>query len=137
MWLVLTSVLMVACPCALAMAAPFTYGSMLRSFGRNNFYLKNADVIERLASIDSVVFDKTGTVTYGNTPEVEFTGTLTQDQLASIKLLTSASTHPLSILIARSIKIKTVADLSYFKELPGKGIQAMIKGKFIQVGSAE
>ncbi len=49
MWLVLTSVLMVACPCALALAAPFTYGSMLRAFGRNQLYLKNVDVIERLS----------------------------------------------------------------------------------------
>ena len=61
---------MVACPCALALAAPFTYGSMLRVFGKNNLYLKNADVIERMASIDSVVFDKTGTVTHGEAPEV-------------------------------------------------------------------
>ncbi len=54
MWLVLTSVLMVACPCALALAAPFTLGSMLRVMGRNHLYLKNADVIERLAVIDTV-----------------------------------------------------------------------------------
>jgi Cu+-exporting ATPase len=136
MWLVLTSVLMVACPCALALAAPFTYGSMLRAFGRNNFYLKNADVIERLASIDAVVFDKTGTVTYGSIPEVEFSGTLTRDEFAAIKLLTGASTHPLSVLIAKSIRGKTDIELKYFKELPGKGIQAMINGKLVQVGSA-
>lgn len=137
MWLVLTSVLMVACPCALALAAPFTYGSMLRAFGRNDFYLKNADVIERLASIDAVVFDKTGTVTYGNIPEVEFVGSLTQDELTFIKLLTNASAHPLSSVITKSIKSKTTGKLSYFKELPGKGIQAMVNGKFVQVGSAE
>src|SRR6478609_2243341 len=75
MWLILTSVLMVACPCALALAAPFTYGSMLRVFGRHGFYLKNADVIERLAHVDSFVFDKTGTITRG-TAEVKFIGSL-------------------------------------------------------------
>jgi Cu+-exporting ATPase len=137
MWLVLTSVLMVACPCALALAVPFTYGSMLRAFGRNNFYLKNADVIERLASIDAVVFDKTGTVTYGHAPDVNFIGGLTPEELASVKLITSASTHPLSSLISKSIAGKSAPKLSYFKELPGKGIQAMINGKFLQVGSAE
>lgn len=136
-WLVLTSVLMVACPCALALAAPFTYGSMLRAFGRNNFYLKNADVIERLASIDAVVFDKTGTVTYGHVPEVNFAGNLSQEELASVKSITNASTHPLSSLISKAIAAKSVTKISYFKEIPGQGVQAMVKGKFLQVGSAE
>jgi Cu+-exporting ATPase len=137
MWLVLTSVLMVACPCALALAAPFTYGSMLRAFGRNNFYLKNADVIERLALVDAVVFDKTGTVTYGRVPDVSFTGEITDNELASVKLITSSSTHPLSSIVARSIGATAANQLSYFKEIPGKGIQAMIHGQFVQVGSAE
>jgi P-type Cu+ transporter len=137
MWLVLTAVLMVACPCALALAAPFTYGSMLRAFGRNDFYLKNADVIERLATIDAVVFDKTGTVTYGHVPEVEFIGDITKDELACVKLLTSASTHPISSLLTKAIPGKSSEKLSYFKEIPGKGVQAMINGKFVQVGAAE
>jgi Cu+-exporting ATPase len=137
MWLVLTSVLMVACPCALALAAPFTYGSMLRTFGRNNFYLKNADVIERLASVDAVVFDKTGTVTYGHVPEVNFTGSLSQKELAQVKRITSASTHPLSALVSKSIKETTSEKLCDFKEVPGKGVQAIINGQFVTVGSAE
>ncbi len=137
MWLVLTSVLMVACPCALALAAPFTYGSMLRAFGRSKFYLKNADVIERLAMVDAVVFDKTGTVTYGNTPDVQFFGSLSEGELAIVKALTGASTHPLSLLVAGSIAEKENFNLSYFKEVRGQGVQAMIDGKFVQAGSAE
>src|SRR5262249_45750132 len=93
MWLVLTSVLMVACPCALALAAPFTYGSMMRVFGRHGFYLKNADVVERLSVINSVVFDKTGTVTHGQVPQVLFEGELSDDEFSDVKLLTSFSTH--------------------------------------------
>ena len=137
MWLVLTSVLMVACPCALALAAPFTYGSMLRVFGRNGFYLKNADVIERLAAIDAIVFDKTGTVTYGHTPEVNFVGKLTEDELAAVKLITRSSTHPLSSLISKSISVKLSQGLSDFREIPGKGVQAIVNGKLFQVGSAD
>ncbi len=137
MWLVLTSVLMVACPCALALAAPFTYGTMLRVFGGNNFYLKNADVIERLASIDAVVFDKTGTVTYGKLPEVEFTGKLTKSEMLDVKLLTSCSTHPLSGIVSRSIVGEPTSPISAFKEIAGKGIQATINGKMMKVGSAE
>ena len=137
MWLVLTSVLMVACPCALALAAPFTYGTMQRVFGRSNFYLKNADVIERLANIDAVVFDKTGTVTYGKLPGIEFTGKLTDSQMLCVKLLTSCSTHPLSGIVSRSIPGEPTHTISTFKEIPGKGIQATIDGRMIQVGSAE
>jgi Cu+-exporting ATPase len=137
MWLVLTSVLMVACPCALALAAPFTYGSMLRAFGRYNFYLKNADVIERLATVDAVVFDKTGTVTYGNVPEISFVGDLSPREWAAVKLITSASTHPLSAVVSRSISEHLTGELCEFKEIAGKGIQAIVDGKFTQVGSAD
>jgi Cu+-exporting ATPase len=136
MWLVLTSVLMVTCPCALALAAPFTYGNMMRVFGRNQLYLKNADVIERLAAIDTVVFDKTGTVTHGDIPKIEFVGYLTEKQLAAIKLLTSASTHPLSVLISKSISKTREEPICNFRELPGKGIQGVIDHQFFQVGSA-
>ena len=136
MWLVVTSVLMVACPCALALAAPFTYGSMLRAFGRNQLYLKNADVIERMAGINAVVFDKTGTVTYTRQPDVQFTGRLTQEEKSWIKNLTGCSTHPLSAIIARSIHTQTPCPVENFRELPGKGIEGWIAGHKIKAGSA-
>ena len=136
MWLVLTSVLMVACPCALALAAPFTYGSMLRVFGKNKLYLKNADVIERMASIDAIVFDKTGTITHGSNPEVTFNGTLDDHEFSAVKLLTGSSSHPLSAIVSKSIHKKPVEKLSDFKETPGKGIQGIVNNQFIQAGSA-
>jgi Cu+-exporting ATPase len=135
MWLVLTSVLMVACPCALALAAPFTYGNMLRVFGRYGFYLKNADVVERLAAVNAVVFDKTGTITHGASA-VTFKGVLSVQEQGWIKLLASTSTHPLSNLVAQHITQKSHAVLIGLKELPGKGIQAVVAGKNIRIGSA-
>ncbi len=134
LWLVLTSVLMVACPCALALAAPFTYGSMLRVFGRNGFYLKNADVIERLAGIDSIVFDKTGTITHG-ADEVKFVGSIDDVDLNVVKQLTASSTHPMSNLITRSIRATANIALTDFRELPGKGIEGEAGGKLYKVGS--
>lgn len=136
MWLVLTSVLMVACPCALALAAPFTYGSMLRVFGKHQLYLKNADVIERMATIDAIVFDKTGTITHGSNPEVTFTGELSNTELSAIKLLTSSSSHPLSTIVSKSIHKKPAEKVSSFSEIPGKGIQGIVNGQFLQIGSA-
>ncbi len=137
MWLVLTSVLMVACPCALALAAPFTYGTAMRVFGRHGFYLKNADVVERLAAIDSVVFDKTGTVTHGQVPKVLFEGQLTKDEFADVKLLTGFSTHPLSNLVNKSIKERPSRTVLHFEEKPGKGIKGMIDGREYKIGSGE
>ncbi len=137
MWLVLTSVLMVACPCALALAAPFTYGSMLRAFGRNQFYLKNADVIERLAVIDAVVFDKTGTVTHGQDPKVTFVGRLSESEQRVVRQLTSYSTHPLSAVVSKSLKKQAAVAVANFRELPGKGIEADVDGVHYRIGSAD
>lgn len=67
-----TAVLIVACPCALALSTPFTLGNTMRIFGRQKFYLKNTAVIEGLSKITSVVFDKTGTITRSNKAKIEF-----------------------------------------------------------------
>jgi Cu+-exporting ATPase len=137
MWLVVTAVLMVACPCALALAAPFTYGSMLRAFGRNQLYLKNADVIERMAAIDAVVFDKTGTVTYSQQPDVQFVGFMIKPERTWVKCLTHSSTHPLSAIITKSISGQAAQHIQNFRELPGKGIEGQIEDHTIKIGSAE
>lgn len=136
MWLVVTAVLMVACPCALALAAPFTYGSMLRVLGRNQLYLKNVDVIERLASIDAVVFDKTGTVTYSQQPDVQLVGYLMKEERTWVKSLTACSTHPLSNIITKSIAGTPGIPIQHFRELPGQGIEGEVNGHHIKIGSA-
>lgn len=136
MWLVVTAVLMVACPCALALAAPFTYGSMVRVFGRNNFYLKNADVIERLGTIDAVVFDKTGTVTHGNTPDINFVGDISSDDEAAIHQLTGCSTHPLSNLLHKHLRSSGKRTVQDYKEFPGKGIEGTLGNNHYRLGSA-
>ncbi len=135
-WLVVTSVLMVACPCALALAAPFTFGSMVRAFGRRQFYLKNADVVERLASVDTVLFDKTGTVTHGSEPVVTWVGDLSDEELSSVKHLTSFSTHPLSQIVSKAPGRSVSRDIDSFMELPGKGIEGRVAGHVIAIGSA-
>lgn len=132
MWLVLTSVLMVACPCALALATPFTLGSMLRVLGRQELYLKNAEVIEKMGTVDAVVFDKTGTITTGEA-EVEYVGDVSL--LGQIRKLCSFSTHPLSVQIHNSINKSSSALITHFEEKPGLGIEGMVDGVLIKVGS--
>ena len=71
---VFTAVLIVACPCALALSTPFTLGNAMRIFGRNKFYLRNTSVIENLGKVDSIVFDKTGTITQLGKSDLDFYG---------------------------------------------------------------
>ena len=66
------SVLIVACPCALALAAPFTLGTAQRLLARRQVFLKNGLVLERMAQVDAIVFDKTGTLTAGGAEAVRF-----------------------------------------------------------------
>jgi len=131
-----TSVLIIACPCALALTVPFTFGSTLRAFGRNGFYLKNVDIIEHLYKINNIVFDKTGTLTINSKVKTRFVGSeLTQNQQRIIKSVCAHSSHPLSVAIFNSIDIDDLIEIEDFKEIPSLGISATVDGKKVNIGS--
>lgn len=135
--LAFTSVLIVACPCALALSIPFTFGNTLRWLGRNGFYLKNHRVIEDLASLDDIVFDKTGTITQKDTLQIDFVGKdLDSKELSLIRSAVQHSLHPLSQAIFKHLDA-AVLDNEKFTETPGAGIETMIEGRLIRVGSEE
>lgn len=144
---VFTAVLIVACPCALALTAPFTFGNVLRILGKQKFYLKNALVIEQLAKVDTIVFDKTGTITTNKKSNISYEGTVLSDEnLLLIKNVLRASNHPLSRMLYDYLPIPILQSKSgnetkklkvdHFEEITGKGIQAQIFGYKIQIGSA-
>jgi len=131
--------LIVACPCSLLLSATFTFGNMLRYFGKNKLYVKNASVIEALAKINTIVFDKTGTLTYTSNATIEFIGTpLTGEGKNAIYSLAKESAHPLSRLI-KDYLLKRNSILSSpilnFKELAGKGAEGFIDKKHVKLGS--
>ncbi len=133
-----TSVLIVACPCALSMSTPFTLGNTLRIFGRGKFYLKNAGVIERMALLDTVVFDKTGTLTDPANAKITYKGeTLSEETLSILKSMVDRSTHPLSNRINYWLGNKKGPALDDVKEIKGQGIEASYKGQLIRLGSKE
>ena len=145
---VFTAVLIVACPCALALTAPFTFGNILRILGKQKFYLKNALVIEQLAKVDTIVFDKTGTITTNKKSNISYEGTILSDEnLLLIKNVLRASNHPLSrmlydylpipILQSKSVNDSKKLKVDAFEEITGKGILAQIFGHQIQIGSEE
>ncbi|REH01096.1 heavy metal translocating P-type ATPase [Flavobacterium aquicola] len=134
---VFTAVLIVACPCALALTAPFTMGNMLRIFGNKHFYLKNALVIEQLAKVDTIVFDKTGTITTNSKSNISYEGKILDDtNLSMLKSVLRASNHPLSRMLYDFLPEAKRLQLDAFEEITGKGIQAVAGGVSIQMGSA-
>jgi len=134
-----SSVLIVACPCSLLLSATFTYGNMLRIFGRNKLYLKNASVIEAMAKINSIVLDKTGTITQSHSTTILYEGTpLLQKELSVIKKIVNQSSHPLSKIIAAELYDvqESAAPLNEFREIAGKGLEARLDNIPVRIGSA-
>ncbi|MBE7684939.1 HAD-IC family P-type ATPase [Tenacibaculum piscium] len=133
---VFTAVLIIACPCAIALAAPFTLGNMLRIFGKKKFYLKNATVVEQLAAIDTVIFDKTGTLTTSKENQIEYKGSeLSSEEKVLLKSALRASNHPLSRMLYSSLTAEML-DITSFKEYTGKGIEATYNNRIIKIGSS-
>lgn len=121
-----TSVLIITCPCALALTVPFTFGNSLRIMGRNQLYLKNADIIEEMAKIDVIVLDKTGTITHPESGKVVYEGELlTEEEHKIIKTAVQSSTHPLSKSIDQFLVSEVLYPHPQVTEHPGKGLECM------------
>jgi Cu+-exporting ATPase len=130
-----TAVLIVACPCALALSTPFTMSAALSIFDRNLFYLKNTAVVEQLARIDTLVMDKTGTITDGSSQRIDLDVRLSPEQRQLIYSACANSSHPLSRMICQYFgELGKLSTLNY-REMPGKGITALIGGHEVRIGN--
>lgn len=133
----ITTILIVACPCILLLAATFTRGNVLRIMGRNGFYLKNAFVLEKIAKLKSIVFDKTGTLTLSHEAQLQYQGEqLDSTTRNALKSLARHSTHPLSKALVRHLQEEGMEAVADFSELPGAGIEGTINNRKVQIGSA-
>lgn len=132
-----TSVLIVACPCALALNVPFALGNALRVLARHQFYLKDTATVERMVRITHAIFDKTGTITEADT--AEYRGEpLDQATQTAIFSLVSQSSHPVSRKIYqtyKSLMLNTLPVLDY-AEQAGGGISASVGGRQYRIGHA-
>jgi len=154
-WPVVTAVLIVACPCALALSMPFAYGHTMRLLGKAGLFLRDSEVVERMAHIDRVVFDKTGTLTAREAYELRFVGTPpTPDEERRVHTLARNSTHPLSAVLADRLRPTGVAGhppapstlrvdtpdgtppAIEVHETPGQGIEGTVQGLGVRIGSA-
>lgn len=144
-----TSVLIITCPCALALSSPFTLGNALRLLGQNGMYLKNTLTIEKLAKISSIVFDKTGTLTNTKDAKIEFAAlnseaestasanppVLSDYELQLVKSLVYHSSHPLSKKVYEHLKETPIFRTQDFKEEEGKGIEGWVDENCVKIGS--
>jgi P-type Cu+ transporter len=130
-WNVITTVLIVACPCALLLSHTFTNGNILRILAKWGLYLRHARVIEDIADIDHIVFDKTGTLTTA-IQDMKFEGEmLTGRQWQMVAAVAGQSVHPLSKLVVQQLAIKTLLPVAAFEEMPGAGIRGIVAGTTI------
>jgi Cu+-exporting ATPase len=136
-WDAFSAVLIVACPCVLALSTPLTLSTILGMFDKNGFYLKNTDVVEQLARVDSVVFDKTGTISCPEAVNLSFSGTLSKYEESLVGSLARNSSHPLSREIVKWLGGAASFKADGYSEVAGKGVSAFVDGHEMMMGSRD
>lgn len=139
MFQVISAMLIVACPCALALSAPFTFGHMMRIMGRNRFYVKDTFTIEKLANIQTIVFDKTGTITQSKKSNILYEGdVLNKIDKENLKSLLLHSSHPLSKGLYDFLETEDLhLPVQNFSDISGAGYTAKVRGEVYKIGSAK
>jgi P-type Cu+ transporter len=136
-WNVITTVLIVACPCALLLSSTFTNGNILRILSRNKLYLRNAQTIDTIARVNQVVFDKTGTLTNQSQQDIRFEGSvLSGKQKTAVAALAAQSTHPLSKAIAGHLAVDRNGGVTQFREIAGRGVEGWVNDQWVVLGSS-
>lgn len=138
-WVTVSSVLIIACPCAIAIAPSFSFGTTSTLLARQGFYIRKPTVLPELAHISDIVFDKTGTLTSQKQVEVSWTGQdLNTEQKTVIIEMLNQSTHPLSRAIVLRVNAGNGPNLvSNFQEFPGQGLSATVNKTEYKLGSRD
>lgn len=130
-----SAVLIIACPCALALSSPFTLAAVLSIFDKNKFYLKNTSVVEELARIDAFVFDKTGTISNPEASGFAFKGEITAEQAQLVNDLARNSGHPLSRELVKWLNLPSKYAVDQYREMVGRGLSGLVSGQMVEIGS--
>lgn len=133
------SVLIVACPCALGLATPISMTVAMGRAARNGILFRDADAIEQMRDIDTIVIDKTGTLTLGHPALTDFLSDKAeeQEQLAMIAGVEQNSEHPIGLAISAEAKKRGIIPNSVtgFLATAGLGVEANDGSKKILIGS--
>ena len=136
------SVLIVACPCSLGLATPLVMVVSQGLCATNGILVKKSEILENVNKVNTIVFDKTGTITYGNLriSEIKKYSKIDTDRLLQIVgSIESKSTHPISKAFNDYIENKNikVLDVDSFENIPGLGIKASIKDNSYLIGNSK
>jgi P-type Cu+ transporter len=132
------AVLIIACPCALGLATPM---AIMVGTGRGahaGVLIKNAEALETLEKVDTLVVDKTGTLTEGKPRVISISGALANDH-ELVRLAASlerASEHPLARAVVEAAGSATLSQSQQFQSISGKGIVGTVDGHRVAVGNA-
>jgi copper-exporting ATPase len=129
--LALVSVLVVACPCALGLATPLAMVVAIGNCSRRGILVKSSETLEAINKVDTIVFDKTGTVTTGKMSIAD--GVYNEVTLKILKSLEKNSNHPLAKSIYNNEK--DIFEVQDFEEVPGLGVKGIINGKQYYAGN--
>jgi Cu+-exporting ATPase len=135
------SVLIIACPCALGLATPISIMVATGRGAENGILVRNAEALERLASVDTVIVDKTGTLTEGR-PEVTaleaLPGFFQGDLYTLAASVEAGSEHPLAAALARAARDRRlpIDRAEDFRAIPGKGVSGRVAGRQVLLGNA-
>ena len=134
---VAAAVLIITCPCALALAVPAVVTSASGKLFRRGLLIKNGTALERLAEVDTVVFDKTGTLTLGDLAPSNLEQFNPAD-LAVVAALAAGSSHPLSRSLAEALRAlaQPPAAVSGLSERAGYGVEGHWSGQVVRLGRA-
>jgi Cu2+-exporting ATPase len=132
---VAAAVLIITCPCALGLAVPAVQVTAASMLMRRGILVKDGGALERLAEVDTVVLDKTGTITLGR-PTLDGALPLTPADAALAAGLATRSTHPLSRALAAAVRAGGIApaEIADVRETPGCGLEAVVEGQRIRLG---
>lgn len=135
------SVVIIACPCALGLATPMSIGVGVGKGAGAGVLIKSAEALERMEKVDTLVVDKTGTLTEGKprVTAVATAGDLTEDELLALAAsLERSSEHPLAAAIVAAAKAANakVLDASDFSSVTGKGVRGTVGGRTVALGNA-
>lgn len=143
-WLIgfssMVSVLIIACPCALGLAVPTALITVVGRAAEEGILIKDAETLEQAHYVDTLVLDKTGTLTQGKPVVKEIfwlDGVDSDESIADLVTLEKRSTHPLAQAILRHFDECSPSEraLLFFKEYPGKGVEGILRERKYSVGS--
>ena len=135
------SVLIIACPCALGLATPISITTAAGRGAQAGVLIKDAEALERMAGVDTLIVDKTGTLTMGKPALTDVIVLAAEDETSILTLsaaLEKGSEHPLAEAIVAGAKARGIeaGDTQGFKAVTGKGVQGTVAGRKVALGNA-